>query len=157
MTDKASALKTVDAEYRNLLKAIDGLDDTAMARVWFGAWSAKDVIAHVMGWEREMTGALERIARGERPTPEGVDYSDSDAWNAKFAAGYHGISSRTVIADWQQAHQGYVKAAQAIPGDRYGEKDGKLATVNRLLQTSGSGHYKEHAPQILEWRKSQGI
>lgn len=158
MTDKATALKTVDDEYRNLLKAIDGLDDAAMARVWFGTWSAKDIIAHVRGWEREMTGALERIGRGEKPTPEGVDYSDSDAWNAKFAGTYQGVSARTVIAAWQQAHMVYVKAAQAVPDDRYGTReDGKPNTVNRLLETSGSGHYKEHAAQILDWRKKAGL
>ena len=34
------------------------------------------------GWLREMTPALERLTRGERPTPEGIDWSNVDAWNA---------------------------------------------------------------------------
>jgi hypothetical protein len=157
MTDKPTTLKLVDDEYQNLRNAIDGLDDAAMARVWFGTWAAKDILAHVLGWEREMTGALERIARGERPTPEGVDYSDGDAWNAKFAAAYHGVSARTIVAAWQQVHMNYVRAAQAVPDERFGTKDGKPNTVNRLLETSGHGHYKEHAAEILEWRKSAGL
>ena len=38
------------------------------------------------GWFGEMTVGLKRVANGERPTPEGVNYSDADAWNAKFIA-----------------------------------------------------------------------
>ena len=157
MSDKASTLKTLDDEYRNLRKLIDGLDAAQLERVWFGAWSVKDIIAHIAGWQREMTVALERMARGERPTPEGVDYADADAWNAKFAAAMRGIDPRTVIASWQQTHMTYVNAAQALPDDRFGETDGKPKTANRLIETSGFGHYREHAAQIAGWRKREGL
>ena len=30
--------------------------------------------------------ALERLARGERPIPEGVSYDDVDGWNARCGA-----------------------------------------------------------------------
>jgi hypothetical protein len=94
-----------------------------------------------------MTGALERMGRGERPTPEGVDYSDADAWNAKFAAAMTAQNASTVMADLQQSFANYLKAAKALPDDRFGE--GK--TVNKLLDASGSGHYKEHLPALKEF------
>ena len=153
MSDKATTLRLLDEEYRNFRQAIDGLEGDALTRVWFGAWSVKDIVAHVAGWEREMTEALRRMARGEKPTPEGVDYSNTDGWNAKFAAAMQGIDARTVIAAWQQTHMTFARAAQAVPDDRYGE--GK--TVNRLIEASGWGHYREHAPAIRDWRKSQGL
>jgi len=158
MSDKEATLKLVDDEYQGLRQAIDGLDEGAMARVWFGTWTAKDIVAHVAGWEREMTGALERLARGERPTPEGVDYSDADAWNEKFSLSMRHISAPTVIASWRQTHANYVKAARSVADDRYGTKeDGSPMTVNRLLETSGYGHYKEHSAQIREWRQKEGL
>jgi hypothetical protein len=158
MSDKEATLKRVDDEYRTLLQAIDGLDEAAMSRVWFGEWGVKDMVAHVAGWEREMSAALERMARGERPTPEGVDYSDSDAWNAKFALSMRHIAAPTVVAAWRQTHMNYVKAADAVAADRYGTKeDGSPMTVNRLLETSGYGHYKEHGDQIREWRQKEGL
>ena len=153
MSDKQSTLELLDKEYQNLRQAIDGLDEEQLPRVWFGSWSVKDIVAHVLGWEREMTGALQRMARGERPTPEGVDYSDVNKWNAKFAGEMINISPQTVLAAWRQVHMNYVKAAKAVPDDRYGE--GK--TANRLLEASGFGHYREHAPQILEWRNREGL
>ena len=155
--DKASTLKLLDEEYQNLRKAIDGLDAAALERVWFGEWSVKDIIAHALGWQKEMTGALQRIARGEKPTPEGVDYSNADDWNAKFALVMKQQLPTTVIADWGQVHQVYMKAARAVADDRFGEKDGKPSTVNRLLESSGFGHFREHAAQIRAWRQREGI
>ena len=156
--DKASTLKLVDDGYNDLRKAIDGLDNKQLDQTWYDRWSVKQIIAHVMGWEREMTGALERIARGERPTVEGVDYSDGDAWNAKFAHDWTPISGNTVLAAWGQAHMAFVKAARSVADERYGTKeDGTPNTINRLLETTGYGHYKEHIGPILEWRKQQGV
>ncbi len=158
MSDKQSTLQLVDQEYQNLRKAIEGLDNDQLSRVWFGDWSVKDIVAHVCGWEREMTVALQRIANGERPTPEGVDWSQTDEWNASFSLAMAQISPQTVLAAWQQTHANYVKAANAVPGDRYGAKDdGTPNAVNRLLEGSGHGHYREHAPQILEWRQREGL
>jgi hypothetical protein len=155
--DKASTLNRLDEEFDKLRKAVDGLDRGQMEQVWYDKWSTKDIIAHVMGWEREMTEALHRLARGERPTPEGVDYSNFDGWNERFSAGMKQQLATTVLAEWQQVHMVFRKAAEAVPDDRYGEQDGKLKTANRLLEASGYGHYAEHAPPILEWRKQQGI
>ncbi len=153
MSDKEATLQLLDEEYQNLRQAVDGLDVDQLCRVWFGDWSVKELVAHVLGWEREMTGALQRLARGERPTPEGVDYSNTDEWNAKFASAMGPISPQTVLATWRQVHMNYVKAARAVPDDRYGE--GK--TVNRLLEVSGIEHYREHAGPIREWRQREGL
>lgn len=153
MSDKDAILKLVEEEYSHLRQAIDGLDAGQLERVWFGSWSVKDIVAHLLGWEREMAGALQRMARGEKPTPEGVDYSNTDQWNAKFSLAMKQQLPTTVLAEWAQVHMTYVKAARAVPDDRYGE--GK--TANRLLEGSGYGHYREHAGPIREWRQREGI
>ena len=150
--DKQTALKQLSDEFDKLLAAVDGLDDRAMTTKFYGEWAVKDILAHISGWHHLMTDAMERMTRGEKPTPEGVDYSDADAWNAKFASAVSAIGPRTVLATWQQTHMNYVKAAQALPDDRFGESDGKPKTANRLIETSGFGHYREHLPAILEFR-----
>jgi hypothetical protein len=153
MSDKPTTLKLLDEGYQNFRKAIDGLDAAALERVWYGTWSVKDIIAHLLGWEKEMGGALERMARGEKPVPEGVDYADSDAWNAKFSLAMKQQLPSTVLAEWGRLHQLYRKAAAAVPDDRFGE--GK--TANRLVETSGYGHYREHAAPIREWRQREKL
>jgi len=144
--DKRTALGDVESAFQELLGTIEGLDDRAMSRLFYGTWCAKDILAHITGWHITMTDALERMARGERPTPEGVDYSDADAWNAKFATGARVQNASTIVAGLKQSFANYVRAAAALPDDRFGE--GK--TVNKLLEVSGYGHYREHMPALRE-------
>ncbi len=149
--DKDEVLKEVEAGFGELLAIVQALDERAMSRVCDGTWTAKEILAHIAGWHRTMTGALERMARGERPTPEGVDYGDADAWNAGFAAGARAQQGATIVAVLQQSFANYLRAAQALPADRFGE--GK--TVNRLLEGSGYGHYREHLPALQRLRSAE--
>lgn len=149
--DKQTSLAQLQDGFRALLAEVQGLDEQAMNRVFYGEWSIKDIVAHIAGWQHAMTEAMERMARGEKPTAEGVDYSDSDAWNAKFAAAMKPQNAATVVADLQQSFANYARAARAIPEDRYGE--GK--TINRLIEGSGYGHYAEHLPAIKEFKTKQ--
>jgi hypothetical protein len=146
--NKTQTLQQVHDEFNKLISTVEGMDEGAMSTRFYGEWSAKDILAHIAGWQREMTAALERMARGERPTAEGVDYSNADAWNARFAAAMRGQDATTVVAGLRQSFANYVRAAEAIPDDRYG--DGK--TVNKLLETSGFGHYREHGVELAEFK-----
>jgi hypothetical protein len=147
--DKQTTLSELDQEMKGLLAAIKGLDETAMSERFYGEWNIKDILAHIAGWQHTMTEAMERMARGEKPTPEGVDYSDSDKWNAGFAAAMKAQSAETILADLRQAYANYTRAASAIPDDRWGE--GK--TVNRLIDASGTGHIREHLPEIKAFKE----
>src|SRR3989304_8456747 len=88
----------MDAGFAGLLDAVNGLSEEQLTRVWYGdpstslrtGWTVRDIVAHVAGWHREEIAMLERMARGERPVPESVDYTDDDAWNARFAAKWRG-------------------------------------------------------------------
>ena len=145
--DKQATLKELQTAFDELLTAIKGLDERTMSTVFYGTWGVKEILAHISGWHHQMAGAMERMARGEKPTPEGVDYSDSDAWNNRFAAAMHTQSAATVVADLQQSFANYKRAARAVADDRYGE--GK--TINKMLEGSGYGHYREHLPAIKEF------
>jgi hypothetical protein len=146
--DKETTLQSVQTEFGRLLAAVDGLDERAMSHVFYGSWGVKDILAHIAGWQHAMTRAMERMAVGERPTPEGVDYNDADSWNAKFTAAMAPQNATTIIADLKQSFANYLRAAKALPDDRFGE--GK--TINRILEASGYGHYREHLPAIEEYR-----
>lgn len=150
--DKQTAIKQVEDGAAELNAAIEGLDEAQMTKTFYGDWSVKEILAHIAGWQTEMTGGIERMARGERPTPEGVDYSDGDAWNARFAERSKALSASDVAAQMRTAYAGFIAAAKTIGDDRYGE--GK--TINRMLEATGYGHYKEHLPAIRDYRKQLG-
>jgi uncharacterized protein (TIGR03083 family) len=158
VSDKESALKKVDEEAANLQKALEGLSNEQMEQPFLDGWSVRDLMGHILGWQRESTMMLERMARGERPAPEGTDYSKPDEWNAKFALAVAGVNPNTVIASWRQANGNFVRAAQAMPEDRFKAKDdGTPSTASRILEGNGYGHFREHIEHIQTWRKSAGI
>ena len=77
------SLNEAAREYKALHETLQGLNETQMTEVWLGTWSVRDIVAHIAGWHQEMSPALERLARGERPVPEGVSYEDVDGWNER--------------------------------------------------------------------------
>ncbi len=148
MSYKEDVLKQLDDGFAGFKETLAGLTDDEMTRAWYGEWSAKDILAHVAGWHREMSGALERLGRGERPTPEGVDYSDSDTWNARFASARASTPPPEMLAELDASFRAFRSAADALPEERF--EQGR--TVDRILHTTGINHYDEHGPPIRTWR-----
>ena len=152
MSDKESLIKDLNGEYENLFGLLMTLGDQDKTEVMLGPWSIREIVVHVGAWLREMTGALERMARGERPTPEGVDYSDPDPWNARFVAEAKGKSVAQVEAEMHAAKEEFVRAMRALPEDRFAE--GKTAW--RIVHASAIDHFKEHAAQMWQWKSQKG-
>ena len=152
MDDRESLIKDLNGEYENFFGVLMTLGDRDKTEVMLGTWAIRDIVVHVGAWQREMAGALERMARGERPTPEGVDYSDEDAWNARWVAESKGKSPGQVEAELHAAKEEFVRAIRALPEERL--TDGK--TGWRIVHTSGINHFKEHAAQIWAWKVEKG-
>jgi hypothetical protein len=150
---KDELLLSAAREYKAFHEALHGLNEEQMAEVWLGTWSVKEIVAHMIGWHREMVPALERLARGERPLPAGVSYDDVDAWNARFAAAGQGREITDLLLELDRSHEDFMLAADRVPPERF--QGGK--TAYRLVDGNSAHHYHEHAEQIREWRASRGI
>lgn len=145
-------LAELDRAFAELQRSIEGLTEEQMLNKWYDGWNVRDILAHVAGWHWEMTGAFQRIAKGERPTPEGEDYN-ADRWNARFAEEAKDTPPDEVIDDLRASKEAFVAAARLVPEDRF--EEGRAAS--RILNGTGIEHYREHTPAILEWRKKEGI
>ena len=146
-------LEDLEKSFADLQGAIDGLTHEQLVTVFEGEWSVRDMLGHIIGWHHEMDEALERIARGERPVPEGVDYGDGDAWNARFVETWRNASPEAVVAELVASKALFVEAARQVPDEKF--EEGRSAY--RIITTTGTGHYAEHAPVIRAWRKREGI
>ena len=153
MTTKDELLAAAAQAYRGFHEALRGLTEDQMTDRWLGTWSVKDIVAHMSGWHREMVPLLERLARGERPVPEGVSYDDADAWNATFAAAARDRSVADVLLEFDRSHEAFMRAALAVPAARY--QPGKTAW--RIVDLNSAHHYQEHGDQIQAWRRSRGL
>ena len=140
------AFAALQATYRDLPEARKRV-------VMQGSWSVKDILVHIAGWHREMAGALTRIARGERAVPEGVDYSDFDAWNARWVEAARPNSVADVEKEVGNSYEAFRQAVAALPENRL--IPGR--TADRIVHEAGMDHYRHHAAQIRAWREREGI
>jgi len=158
---KDALLREMEAGFDALLATVEGLSEEQMGRAWYGdpstslrtGWSVRDILAHVAGWHREEIAMLERMGRGERAVPESVDYTDDDAWNARFVAKWRAASAGEVLAELKASKEAYVAAAGRLPEERF--EEGR--TAHRLVREGCTEHYREHGAEIRGWREREGI
>lgn len=150
---KQELLTRAAREYKAFHDALHGLNEDQMTERWFGEWSVREIVAHIAGWQRELAPALDRLARGERAIPEGVDYDDVNRWNATFVAAAPEGAVATLLLDLDACHERFMLAAGAIPDKRY--RVGSAAY--RIVDQCTAHHYNEHAQQILAWRLERGV
>jgi len=146
---RQALIETTEQEYAKLRAAVEGLDEGRMREAWLGTWGVREIMAHIAGWHREMVPALARLARGEAPYADGA-YDDFNAWNARFVAERAGADTRAILHEADASHRDLVGAVAAL-------SDAALAPgqpARGLVDGVGSDHYREHAAQIAEWRRS---
>jgi hypothetical protein len=150
---KDDLLRQADDDFGALKRALVGLSDEAMRRPCSGAWGVREILAHIVGWQREMIPVLERLARGEKPIPDGVSYEDVDGWNARHVAARRGLTVEGIRAELDASHHDFLAAARAVPEARF-EPD---KTATRVFDLNGPHHYREHAAEIRTWRHRAGL
>ena len=153
MTPKQELLDAAVREYRAFHEAVKGLNEEHLTEVWLGSWSIKDIVAHIVGWHRELAPALERMARGERPILEGKHYEDVDPWNARFTATARGTEVADLLLQLDGSHEAFMRAASGVPEERF--EAGK--TAYRIVDQNTAHHYREHAEQIRAWRARRRV
>jgi len=153
MSAKQDLLNEAAREYRAFHQAIHGLNEEHMTEPLLGTWSIRDIVAHISGWHRELGPALLRLARGERPIPEGVTYDDVDAWNATFAAAKREMPAAEALLELDKSHEDFMHAAAQVPEQRYAP--GK--TASKIVDLSSAHHYREHGEQIRAWRSTRDL
>jgi uncharacterized protein DUF1706 len=153
MSLKSDLLRQADDDLGALKRALVGLDGEAMRRPCLGTWGVREILAHIVGWQREMIPVLERVARGEKPLAEGVSYDDLDGWNARLVTARRGLTVEGLRAALDVSHRDFVAAAGAVPEARFGPDK----TATRIVDLNGPHHYREHTAQILAWRRRVGV
>ncbi len=154
MTSRDELIQRLDAVYEDYRSTIEDLNEPQFDKKWLdGQWGAREITAHITGWLGTLAGGLERMSRGERPAPEGQDWSVPDPYNATFAEHAKGKKHDQILDELEHGMEAFKKAAMMLPDDRYGE--GK--TANRIFDGAGIVHFKEHADMVRDWRRREGV
>jgi len=115
-----------------------------------GAWSVRDILAHVTTWEEEALRHLPVILRGGRPPRYSALYGGIDAFNALMTDRKRGLSFREVLRQQEETHRRLVAYIERAPEDHLRSE----TRFRRRLRLDTYGHYPIHAAAIRKWRAS---
>lgn len=117
-----------------------------------GAWSVKDIIAHVTSWEEEALKHLPDVLRGVRPPRYSVTHGGIDAFNAQTMEVRRRLSLDEVLRQQDEVHGRLIELVSRAPLDQASGE----TRFKRRLRLDTYGHYPKHAAAIRKWRQRIG-
>lgn len=114
-----------------------------------GAWSVRDIIAHVTTWEEEALKHLPLVLMGKRPPRYSVTYGGIDAFNARMTEQKKNLSLVEVVRHQEDVHRRLLALIEGTPENQLGGD----TRFRHRLRLDTYGHYPKHASAIKEWRE----
>jgi hypothetical protein len=149
---RAQLLQRLERAWAEFRESYAGLSDAELMEPGVtGAWSVRDIIAHVTWWEEEALTHLPLVLAGGRPPRYSVTHGGIDAFNAKLTEQRRDWSLAQVRARQDDVHRRLVAFVERAPDDQTGSE----TRFRRRLRLDTYGHYPKHARAIRIWRESR--
>src|SRR5438876_11172576 len=104
--DRGQLLKRLDKAWVAFNESYAGLSDVRLMEPGVtGAWSVRDILAHVTTWEEEALTHLPLILEGGTPPRYSVRYGGIDAFNARMTEQKASLSLATVRRQLDETHR----------------------------------------------------
>lgn len=148
--DRRQLLKRLDSAWTAFNASYAGLSDGQLLEPGVtGAWSVRDILAHVTTWEEEALKHLPLILQGGTPPRYSVQHGGIDAFNARMTEAKRSLSLSEVRAQLAATHDRLVAFVESAPENQLiGE-----SRFRRRLRLDTYGHYPIHAEAIRQWRQ----
>jgi hypothetical protein len=132
--DRVQLLKRLEVSWEALKASYAGLSQSEMTKPGvIGAWSVKEIIAHVTSWEEEALKHLPLIVADKRPPLYSATYGGIDAFNAQTIERKKRLSLSEVLRQRDKTHSRLLDFIQTVP----------------------EAHFEQHADRISKWRKKR--
>lgn len=148
--NKTQLLGRLDAAWVAFRQSYDGLTESELLEPGVaGAWSVRDIIAHVTWWEAEALQHLPGILEGRKPPRYSTTYGGIDAFNALMAERKQHLSLAEVSREQDETHRRLIALIERAPDEQI---TGETKWRHRL-RLDTYGHYPKHAAAIRRWRE----
>ena len=148
--DRRRLRKRLDEEWLTFKASYAGLSEAQLLEPGItGAWSVRDIIAHVTTWDEEALKHLPSILEGKRPPRYSVTYGGMDAFNALMTKRKESLSLLEVLRQLDDTHRRLVEVIDRAPADQLTRE----TRFRRRLRLDTYGHYPKHAAAIRRWRE----
>jgi hypothetical protein len=161
-TSKAQLLQDIHTERRRLEKTLATLDAAELVREGVvGTWSVKDVLAHLVAWEKLFLAWYQAGVQGSAPAtlPVGMGKRAIDALNLEIYTQNQGRSLEAILEEFRASYRQILAVIEGIPeSDMFGRGrfnwTGELALVDYIAGNTCS-HYAWARSQISKWVKRE--
>lgn len=136
-----------------VLMAAAGLRADEQDVAFLGTWSAHDIVAHLIGWDRANLEAIESVRQGQLPGFYAHYDPDWRTFNAGLVAQHKQRTMAETLAVAQASHQALLAALANLPGEDvvrdYGVRSPRRRRVTiAMLLTTEARDEQKHAEQI---------
>jgi hypothetical protein len=153
-------LSRLEKNLDDLCRCVSSLDERMFLRP-IRQWSPRDIVAHLVGWNRYLVQGADQIKRGELPFYDidpGDNYSNV---NAALVRKYSSTSRDELLDDLRtsaQELQQYLRSLDTTEWDRdYGVRHaGAIITIRNSVDEL-IDDYQHHREQISTWRETQAL
>jgi uncharacterized damage-inducible protein DinB len=138
---------------RSLLAAAAALPPEERDMSFLGAWSAHDIIAHLVGWDAANLEAIRAITQGRLPAFYAHYDADWRSFNAELVIRHKHPTLEETLSAVQASHRDLLQALDALPADEmirdHGVRSprGRKVTVEMLVRAETGDEHK-HGEQI---------
>ena len=160
--NKSELLDWLQEEYQKWEAFLDQIGEARMEQPGVAAdWSMKDIIAHLIGWNRWLVIRLQAAQRGEvkPPSPWPAHVQSEDEINAWIYESNRGRSLGEVLDEMHQVHQQLLTFVEGLPDDVRIERDWRVVWLGDQRFPAGEffDHFHDdHEPDIRDWLARQG-
>lgn len=148
--DISQLLERLDHAWKAFNASYAGLSDSDITESGVtGAWSIKDIIAHVTSWEEESLTHLPLVLAGKKPPRYSVTYGGLDAFNAQTTTRRRTLPLSEVLRQRDDTHRRLIEFIRRVPEDQVVRE----TRFRRRLRLDTYSHYPKHAEAIRKWRE----
>lgn len=152
---KSALLEAMQSGYEEWENLLVQLDEATVTRPGAsGTWSIKDVLGHIISWQRLTLARLEPLTRGEEFVPDGPKKT-IDEWNARFYLENRDKSLAELQDEARTVYRQVVTLVENLSEEQLNDP----AQVKWLggspawkwIEGNTYEHYQEHVAAIKEW------
>lgn len=139
-------------------RCVHSLDEELFLET-LGRWSPRDIVAHLIGWNRYIIEGIKQIKKGELPFYDinpGENYSNV---NAVLVREYASRDRQDLLDELEASARDLMQFLQSLDPDEwdrdYGVRHrGSNITIQNTVEEF-IADYVHHKKQIVEWAKSR--
>jgi uncharacterized damage-inducible protein DinB len=152
-----NAINVLESGHQTVLQAIDSITGIDWERPGIsGAWSVKDVLAHLTAYEHVLIDALYTL-RGGKTTPS-LDrwLKDTGAFNQHEVNLRRCDSIHDILSEYQEAYNEAISQIVHVPQEKLRQSGtlpwyGAEYDAEDFITYISYGHKREHAAQIMAY------